>query len=85
MKKLLLLILPTLFGCATVPASYVKRLERLEREVMELREETKRLREEAKRLKESLSQTEEYERRIREEIGEEYRRKGRFIRPPKAK
>lgn len=72
-------------GCATVPASYVKRVEELEREVKSLREETRRLKEEARRLRESLKQAEEYEAEIRDAVNEEYRKKGSMIRPPKAK
>lgn len=72
-------------GCATVPASYVRRAERLEREVASLHEEVARLREEAKALKTSLTKTEEYENRIRNILNAEYKRRGSFRRLPKAK
>ncbi len=85
MRRILVLPLLLFTGCATVPASYVKRVEKLEREVQSLREETRRLKEEAKRLRESLRQTEKYEAEIREAVNEEYREKGSMIRPPKAK
>lgn len=85
MRKSVLFLAFLFTGCATVPASYVRRVERLEREVQELREETKRLKEEAKRLRESLKKTEGYERQIRQAVDEEYRRKGSLQRAPKAK
>jgi len=67
-----------------VPSSYVKRLEKLEKEVAELRKETVQLRQEAKRLKESLKKTEEYSEQIRNALNKERRKEGKYP-LPKAK
>ncbi len=86
MKRVIVPIVAVfLTGCATVPGSYVKRAERLEREVTRLRGEVAKLREEARRLKASLKKTEEYENRIRSILNAEYRKRGSFRRLPKAK
>ena len=86
MKRVILPVVALLItGCATVPGSYVKRAERLEREVARLHEEVAKLREEARELKASLKKTEEYENRIRRILNAEYRRRGSFRRLPKAK
>ncbi|NPA80281.1 MAG: hypothetical protein GXO29_04450 [Thermotogae bacterium] len=85
MRRVGILLLIPLMGCATVPTSYVKRVEELEREVKSLREETARLKKEAEELKEALSKASQYEEQIRRTLNEEYKKRGSLIRPPKAK
>ncbi|MEO0138391.1 MAG: hypothetical protein ABIL16_02785 [candidate division WOR-3 bacterium] len=72
-------------GCATVPKGYVKRVEKLEREVDSLRMEIKRLKEVARALADSTEKSEEYYNQIYDYIYKEYERRGSPIRPSKAK
>ncbi len=74
-----------IISCATVPKSYVKRVEKLEREVDSLRMEIKRLKEVAKALADSTKKSEEYYNRIYDYIYKEYEKRGSPIRPPKVK
>ena len=81
----MLLSLIILTGCATVPKDYVKRVERLEKEVDSLRAEIRVLKEMAKALSDSTRKSENYYESIYDYIYKEYERRGSPIRPPRVK
>ncbi len=79
------LIFFILLSCSSIPSEYVKRVEKMEREVAELRKEMEMLRKKAQILRDSLRKSEEYESQIRNFVNEYYRKKGSPILPPKVK